>query len=263
MARSKQQINAIILAGKKDTGKVEENNRFTNKALLQINEIPMIEYIVNALQTAALVRDIVVVGPEYDLAPFLGEKVRKILNSTESMVRNVQIGLDYFPHDSKVLILTSDIPLITGEIVDRFIKKCEPHNAFFYYPIILKENILKKYPETIRSYVNLKEGIYCGGNMVIVGKPVFDRNRQLLDELYQNRKDVKKYISILGARFLVKYLMKSLTINEIEKKAAEIVGYPVKGIIIEDPEVMIDLDKLSDYELISKVMNQKEPTTPS
>lgn len=222
----------------------------------------MIEYVVNALQAAALVRDIVVVGPD-DLVPFLGKKVKKILNSTESIVENVQIGLDYFPYDSRVLMLTSDIPLITGEIVDRFIRKCEPHNAFFYYPIILKENILKKYPETIRSYVNLKEGIYCGGNIVIVGKPVFDRNRQLLDELYRNRKDVKKYISILGAKFLLKYLMKSLTVNEIEKKAAEIVGYPVKGIVIEDPEIMIDLDKLSDYELISQTMNQKEPTTLS
>ena len=256
-------MNAIILAGKKDTGKVEENNRFANKALLLIKEIPMIEYVVNALQESDLVKDIAVVGPEYDLAPFLGKKVRKVLNSTDSIVENVQIGLDYFSDESKALILTSDIPLITGEIIDRFIKKCELHQAFFYYPIILKKNILRKYPEAIRSYVNLKEGIFCGGNMVIVGKPVFDRNRQLLNELYQNRKDVKKYISILGAKFLVKYLMKSLTIDEIEEKAAEIVGYPVKSILIEDPEVMIDLDKLSDYELITQVIGQREPTSLS
>ena len=256
-------MNAIILAGKKDTEKVEKNNKFANKALLLIKEIPMIEYVVNALRESDLVKDIAVVGPEYDLTPFLGKKVKKVLNSTHSIVENVQIGLNYFSDESKVLILTSDIPLITGEIVDRFIKKCEPHQDFFFYPIILKENILRKYPKALRSYVNLKEGIFCGGNMVIVRKPVFDRNKQLLNELYQNRKDVKRYISILGAKFLVKYLMKSLTIGEIEEKAAEIVGYPVKAILIEDPEVMMDLDKLSDYELITQAMDLRELTSLS
>ena len=93
--------------------------------------------------------------------------------------------------------------------------------------------------------------------MVIFNSPVFDRNRELADELYQNRKDVKKYIRILGMKFLAKYLLKALTIKEIEEKAAQIIGYPVKSITIDDPEVMIDLDKLSDYELILQAINQK------
>lgn len=256
-------MNALILAGKKDIGNLESNTKLTNKALLMLNETPMIEYVVNALRASELVDDIVVVGPEEDLAPVLENKVKKILNSADSIVENVKIGLDYFPGDCKILVLTSDIPLLTGEIIDHFIKKCEQYNALFYYPIILKETIVKKYPETARSYIYLKEGIFCGGNMVIVAKPIFDRNKQLLDELYQNRKDVKKYVSILGVKFLMKYLLKTLTIKEIEEKAAEIVGYPVKSVLIEDPEVMIDLDKLSDYELIVQVMNQNDPTVLS
>ncbi len=252
-------MNALILAGKKDTGKLENCTKLSNKALLMFNEIPMVEYVVNALLESKLIDDIVVVGPEYDLTPFLEKKVTKILESTDSIIDNVQIGLDYLNDDGKILLLTSDIPLITGEIIDRFIKKCEQHDAFFYYPIITRETILKKYPETVRSYFVLKEGIFCGGNMVIFNSPVFDRNRELADELYQNRKDVKKYIRILGMKFLAKYLLKALTIKEIEEKAAQIIGYPVKSITIDDPEVMIDLDKLSDYELILQAINQKTP----
>ncbi|MFZ2330675.1 MAG: nucleotidyltransferase family protein, partial [Atribacterota bacterium] len=144
-------MNALILAGKKDTGKLENCTKLSNKALLMFNEIPMVEYVVNALLESKLIDDIVVVGPEYDLTPFLEKKVTKILESTDSIIDNVQIGLDYLNDDGKILLLTSDIPLITGEIIDRFIKKCEQHDAFFYYPIITRETILKKYPETIRS----------------------------------------------------------------------------------------------------------------
>ncbi|MDD3655196.1 MAG: NTP transferase domain-containing protein [Atribacterota bacterium] len=256
-------MNALILAGKKDIGKLENNNKLTNKALLMINEIPMIEYVVNALLESKLVDDIVVVGPEYDLVPFIEKKVKKILDSTDSIIENIKIGLDYFNDDDNILLLTSDIPLITGEIIDRFIKKCEQYNALFYYPIITKETILKKYPETVRSYALLNEGTFCGGNMAIFSRPLFDKNKELLNELYQNRKDVKKYVRLLGIKFLIKYLLKTLTIKEIEEKASLIAGYPVKSITIDDPEVMIDLDKLSDYELILQTINQKNPTTSS
>ncbi len=250
-------MNALILAGKQNGSKLEINNELNNKALLLINEIPLVEYVVNALIEAKEIQNIVVVGPEYDLAPFIEKKVNKILEATESIIKNIEIGLDYFKDDYKILVLTSDIPLITGEIIDRFIKKCEQYDAFFYYPIITKEIILQKYPQTIRSYATLKEGIFCGGNMAIFARPLFEKNRDLLNELYEKRKDLKKYVGLLGLKFMVKYLLKSLSIEEIEERAAEIIGYPAKGIIIEDPEVMIDLDKLSDYELILQVINQK------
>jgi molybdopterin-guanine dinucleotide biosynthesis protein A len=251
-------LNALILAGKQNTNRLEINNELNNKALLLINEIPMIEYVVNALIEAKEIQNIVVVGPEYDLAPFIEKKVNKILDATDSIIKNIEIGLDYFKDDYKLLVLTSDIPLITGEIIDRFIKKCEQYEALFYYPFITRETILQKYPQTIRSYAVLKEGVLCGGNIAIFARPLFEKNRDLLNELYQKRKDVKKYASLLGIKFIVKYLLKTLSIKEIEERAEEIVGYPVKSILIEDPEVMIDLDKLSDYELILQVINQKK-----
>lgn len=249
-------MNALILAGKKEAGRLESCKKLTNKALLKLNETPMIEYIVNALHGSKIVEKIVVVGPEQDLNTLLEKKVTKVLQSTDSILENVETGLEYLKDSNKILLLTSDIPLINGQIIDRFIEQCKDYDALFFYPIITRENIQKKYPEAVRSYFTLKEGTFCGGNIVIFNKLLFEKNKPLINELYENRKDVKKYIRLLGIKFLVKYLLKILTIDEIEKKAAQIVGYPVKSIIVEDPEIMIDLDKLSDYELILQTINQ-------
>jgi len=68
--------------------------------------------------------------------------------------------------------------------------------AFLYYPFIKKELILKKFPQAVRSYATLKEGTFCGGNMVIIGSSLFKENEKLLDEVFQNRKDLKKYIAL-------------------------------------------------------------------
>jgi len=250
-------MDAVILAGGKDTSSLANSYKLNNKSLLMINDIPMIEYVVDALNRAQEVQNIVVVGPKLDLTTLIEKKVNKILDSTDSIIENIKIGIDYINHDHKIILLTSDIPLITGEMIDDFIRKCREHEAFLFYPFIPKEIILKKYPETIRSYAILKEGTFCGGNMVIISRSIFDRNKLLLDEVYQKRKDIKKYINLLGMKFVVKYLFKSLTIKEIEKRAAEIVGFPVKGIMVDDPEMMIDLDKLGDYELILQTLNPK------
>ena len=250
-------MDALLLAGRKDTGTLESHNKLNNKAFLMINEIPMIEYVIDALQQAKEIQSIIVIGPEDDLKFQVGKKVNKIIESTDSIINNIKLGIDYINNDRKLIVLTSDIPLITGEIIDRFIKQCQAYEALLYYPFIEKEIILRKYPETIRSYAILKEGTFCGGNIVIFSRLLFEKNKELLNELYQHRKDIKKYINLLGMKFIVKYLFKSLTIKEIEQRASEIVGYKVKGIKVEDPEMMIDLDKLSDYELISQILKQK------
>lgn len=250
-------MNAIILAGGKDKSSLKEQHKLNNKSLLMIKNIPMVEYVVDALRMAKEIDKIIVVGPKDKLVPCIGEKVTEIVDSSDSIVNNIERGINYL-NDDRVIILTSDIPLITGEIIDNFIKKCQKHDAFLFYPFISKETILKKYPDTIRSYANLKEGNLCGGNLVIISSSLFNQNKELLNELYKNRKDIKKYAALLGVKFIFKYLFKCLTIKEIEERAAEIAGYPVKGIKMSEPEIVIDLDKISDYELILQILNNSD-----
>jgi molybdopterin-guanine dinucleotide biosynthesis protein A len=184
-------MDAIILAGGKDNGSLKEQHKLNNKALLMIKNIPMVEYVVDALRMAKEVDKIIVVGPRDELVPYIGEKVTEVIDASDSIVKNIEIGINYL-NDDRIIILTSDVPLITGEIIDNFIKKCQKHNASLFYPFISKEIILKKYPNTIRSYANLKEGNLCGGNLVIISSSLFNQNKALLNALYQNRKDVKK-----------------------------------------------------------------------
>src|SRR5690554_6918777 len=250
-------MEVLVLAGGKSDGSIGNHQELHNKALLMINGTLMIEYVVDALNHAQKIDNIVVVGPQSELIPYIEKKVNKIIESTDSIVENVINGINYL-NNKQIMIMTSDVPLITGKMIDDFITKCQEQEAFLYYPFISKETILEKYPETVRSYATLKEGVFCGGNLAVLSTKLFDQNKSLLNELYENRKDVKKYITLLGMKFIAKYLLKCLSIKEIEDRAAEIVGYPVKGIMVNDPEMMIDLDKLTDYELILQILDESK-----
>jgi len=249
-------FNALILAGTKEKGPLEIAENVDNKALIMINGKPMIDYIVDALNNSENIDQIIVVGPEKELHPYIGKKVKKILNPGNSILENMESGLNFFDSNDNLLLLTSDIPLITPEAIDEFLKICIKRKAYIGYPLITKENIMKKYPETKRTYVTMKEGIFCGGNIAFFKPEVFFQQKNLIEELFENRKTTWKYIKILGLKFIFKFIFKTLTIEEVERRVTGILGYNSIAVMISHPEVMIDLDKLSDLELIRKYLER-------
>ncbi len=249
-------FNALVLAGMKEKGPLEIAANVENKALIMINGRPVIDYIVNALKGSKNIDKIVVVGPKNELYPYIGEKVEKIIESGNSMLYNLEVGIKYFNSNEDLLISTSDIPLISPQAIDEFIEKCLERKAHLGYPIIKKENIIKKYPEIQRTYVKIKEGTVCGGNIIFFKPKIFYENKELIKELFENRKAMWKWAKILGFKFVLKYLLKIVTLNEIEKKVSRLVGCKSVAVIISYPEVMIDLDKISDYELVQKYIKK-------
>ena len=249
-------FNALILAGTKEKGPLEIAENVDNKALIMINGKPMIDYIVDALNNSENIDQIIVVGPEKELHPYIGKKVKKILNPGNSILENMESGLNFFDSNDNLLLLTSDIPLITPEAIDEFLKICTERKAYIGYPLITKENIMKKYPETKRTYVTMKEGIFCGGNIVLFKPEVFFQQKKLIKELFENRKSTWKYVKILGLKFIFKFIFKTLTLEEVERRVTGIIGYNSIAVMISHPEVMIDLDKISDLELIREYLKR-------
>lgn len=249
-------FNALILAGAKEKGPLEIAENVDNKALIMLDKRLMIDYIVDALNSSENIDRILVVGPKNELHPYIGKKVDEILNPGNSILENMEIGLNFFNSADNLLLLTSDIPLITSKAIDEFLEICTKRKAYIGYPIITKENILKKYPETKRTYVKMKEGIFCGGNIIFFKPEVFFQKKKLIKELFDNRKDTWKYVKILGLKFILKFLFKTLTLEEMEKRVTDILGYNSIAAMISYPEIMIDLDKPSDLKLIRKCLER-------
>ncbi len=249
-------LNALILAGTKKKGPLEIAENVNNKALIMLDSRPMIEYIVDVLNNSENIDKILVVGPKNELLPYIGEKVEEILNPGNSILENMEIGLNYFNSTENLLLITSDIPLITAEAIDEFLRICTTRKACIGYPIITKEKIIKKYPETERTYVKMKEGIFCGGNITFFKPDVFFQNKKLIKELFENRKATWKYAKILGLKFILKFLFKTLTLEEVEKRVTDILGYNSIAVMVSYPEIMIDLDKLSDLKLIRNCLEK-------
>ncbi len=247
-------FDVIILAGRKKNGVLEAQFNVSTKALIPFNERPMILYVLDAVRDTPGVRNIIITGPKDVLIPVVSEDNIKLLPDRGGILENIEEAIGYLnpSEDDFVLIITSDIPLITSEMIAYFVNTAEKYDADFFYPILRKEVCEEKFPETKRTYGTVKEGTFTGGNLFLVRAHAFMDARDILKRAISYRKKPWKLSKLLGLSFLIKFFAKKLTIPEVEDRAYELLGYKGKAIEVPYPEIGIDVDKESDYLIVQE-----------
>lgn len=85
----------------------------------------MVSYVIDGLKASPYIGQISIVGPATDLRAHLGDKVDHYFDQSVSLFDNLRLGLQPFEKDDRVLLVSSDIPLISGEMVSDFIEKSQ------------------------------------------------------------------------------------------------------------------------------------------
>ena len=242
-------INAVILAGDKGGS---FSGGLKNKALLKIKDKIMIEYVVNALEQSSVVDKIAVVGPVEQLKSYLDEKVDYFIKGEDGLLKNALKGLELFKEEDRVLVFTSDIPMLTPEAIDHFIRECQKNKADLCYPIVRKEDNLAKFPDTKRTYARLREGTFTGGNIVYINPRKVNRCIDFAEQMITYRKKPWKMCRVLGWRLVFGLVIGVLTIPGLEKRVSRLLDIEVAAILSPYPEISNDVDREIDLVLARK-----------
>lgn len=249
------QVDAIVLAGAKNDGKLQEISSCEFEALIPINEQPMINYVISALRDTAAIRKIVVVG-SVAMKKHLPDNVI-LLECGETLPENIKIGIDYLDSKRHVLIITSDIPMVQGKAIEDFLDRCRDKEEDLFYPIVSKVANQKMFPGVNRTYVQLKDGTFTGGNLVLMAPNVIEDCREMIQRVVELRKKPVQISRMLGISFIVKLLLHKLSVHEIEHRVEQMFGLRALAVISPYPEIGTDIDKASDWELAQRVLTQK------
>ena len=229
-------MKALILAGSQEDCPLKGEH--SNKALIKIHDKVMILYIIDALRKLEFIDTIAVVGSKQELSP-IKDQVDIIIEGGATLTDNIQKGSEVFPDEEMILILTSDIPMITPEAIEDFVGKSLKLNADFCYPIVPKSENEKRFPELKRTYVKIKDGVFTGGNIILVksGKVKLCINQARA--FMEFRKKPWKLANILGIGFLFKLLLGTLTIRELEKRVSDLFDIKARAVISLYPEIVL------------------------
>lgn len=247
-------VDAVVLAGAPNTSQLKDVDSAKWEAAISIHGKPMVNYVIEALQKTESIEKIVAAAPA-DLQNLLPERV-SFVPSGASLVDNVFLAAEALQgRNNKILLVTADIPLIHAEAIDDFLARCGELQGEIFYPIISQEANEQVYPEAVRTYFSLKEGTFTGGNILLATPEAINNSRWIMDEVISKRKHPWKLFRLLGFWFIIKFLTKRLTLQEVEKQASEILGYTGVAIISPYPELGTDVDKPSDLALATKMLD--------
>ncbi len=232
-------LDAVVLAG----GGREEGlpEGLPNKAFLPVGGVPMVVRVLRALRATPEVARIAVVGPE----GLPQEAVRLCdlpVPEQGELFENAIAGITALGSSSWVLLVASDLPLLTPQAVSSFLGACWASDAEIYYPIVPREAVETRCPGLEKTYVRLFEGTFAGGGMVLVQSGVLDRVRALVREVVEARKNPARLAALFGARYVMKYALGRLRIAEIEARAQELSGIRGRAVVCAYPELAIDVD---------------------
>ena len=244
-------IPCVVLAGGKAKPEMEAVIGHSNRALAVFQGKTLLCRVVEALREADPLNRLCVVGdvPEdaaYARKPDAGD-----------FVANVLSGVTEFAEQPFVLITTSDLPFLTGEVAADFIRQslalAEASGADVIYPVVPVSACYSRFPGVKRTAVRLKEGEFTGGNLMLVRPSFLLPREKHLSELYAARKYPLRLALMLGPGIILRLLLAQtiaasfLSIPRLEASASRLFRGTARALLSNAPEIATDLDRPSDF----------------
>ena len=234
------------------------------KALIPLLGRPMISWVLDAICGSGMVEHIAVVGLSPQELAYPDKRVY-FVDSVGSLIGNVFAGLgklqELNPTVKKILILSSDIPLITPEIIRDFVEACGPQDGDIYYAVVEEKTMEGRFPDSKRTFVPFKGGRYSGGDVFLVDVVVATGNIALAQALTGSRKNYLKQAQLIGFDFIVRFLLRRMTVHDAAKRAGKKAKLDVRVVDTRFAELGMDLDKARHYEIIKGYLESGEAQT--
>jgi HAD superfamily phosphoserine phosphatase-like hydrolase len=259
-----QSLPVLLLAGRRPgVDPIASYFGTDYKVLAPVAGKPMIVHTLKSLQSMDGISDIFVLGQEPDeLQSRLGgesltDKVSFVKSEpgiADTILTAINQGLVRVPF----LVITSDNCLIQQGHVDDFLKKSEKLDAHLVLGMVEKSNLVQRYPESRRTWLNFRDVSVTGCNLFL-----FKDNSvvNLLNYWRSFESSPKRVIRLawsIGPLVFLKYLLKKLTLHDSFGHISARVGTIIKPVQLSNPDIAIDADKISDIVQIESILKLRE-----
>lgn len=289
-------MDCIVLAGNRENYRPVADE--DNKAFLQVGDRSILDIILDELAGVDRVDRVLVVGPKQRLESAVSNtrvadypKPLLFFQQGRNLVENILGTLAASRPDNQsdrlVMVIPSDIPLITREELDQFIDRCDMSRYDYVGGVTGAEVLARFAPDAERPGVSmatfrLNSGNYRVSNLHMVRPAAVKRAdyiRQTYAVRYQKRwvNMAKMWLVLLGLLFraptapfyyliaqgarhcelwgyrrLARYLAGFVTLERAEKYISSILGTRFKVVTTDYGGAAVDVDNEADYQTISR-----------
>lgn len=246
-------VDVVILAGAPAGEELSPESAGMSRAMIRIGDKTMLQWVVDALKGSGAVGRVVAVGE------VCADGLDQVIESGGSMVENIRLGVSSLEDAERVLVVCGDIPMLTPKAVDDFIERAKKLDVDLAFPIIPRSHCETRYPGIKRTYLTTGDGVFTGGNLMLVRPEFIEQNWQAIAGAYAARKQVVKLARMIGLGMLARVMLSRvcpgiLRISMIEQTVSRMLNARVGAVVSAYPEIGEDVDKPSDLEAVRSFM---------
>jgi len=262
-------MDAIVIAGgiPQPNEPLYAYSNGDSKALIDIAGKPMVQWVLDALSEAKHVDNVILIGLSAK-GGFTCKKPIQYLSNQGRMLANIVTGvkrsLELNKNSKYVLVVSSDIPTLKGEMVDWLVDTSMQTKEDLYYGVCPRDVMEERFPDSKRTYTKLKDMEVCGADMNLIHVSMVTEHLDTWEALIGNRKSPLRQAAILGWDTLFQIATRQLTLEQAAQRASERIGIKGHAIIWQHAEPCMDVDKPHQLELLrADMVRQQRKVTAS
>jgi GTP:adenosylcobinamide-phosphate guanylyltransferase len=248
-------VTAVVLAGSRPgTDPFAQRYGTDLKALIPVGGEPMVRRPVRALLASANVDGIRVLAQQ-------PVRVREVLPadlriSVEESGETIAATLERLCVDPDlqwpILVTTADHALLTPEMVADFLAKAA--GADVAIGIVSRDALMKRLPQTQRTWLKFRGGAYSGANLFLLGTPKVRSTIELWRSNEQNRKKAWRMLLTVGLFAGLGALFRLRTLQQTLDSVGRKLNLNIRAVELSDPLAAVDVDKPADHELVTAIL---------
>ena len=220
----------------------------------------MIQWVLDALSGSKHIENVVIVGLD-ESSGVTCDKPLAYTHNHGGMLANIQAGtrkaLEVQPDTKHAIIVSSDIPSITAEMVDWTVERALETDEDVYYNVVERDVMEARFPGSKRTYLRLRETEVCGGDMNVVSTETVTSNEEFWAKMTDARKSVVSQAAIIGFDTLFLMLLRRLTLDDAARRVSNKTGIKARAIVSPYAEIAMDVDKAYQLDMLAKDLEQR------
>ena len=258
-------VTALVMAGKRSGAldPLAERAGVSQKAVVPVNGVPMIERVVRQVAACELVGAIRVVAHETDeiaalpgVAALIEQGRLTFAEGKFNLVDSVFSGAEgaEFP----LLITTADNCLVTPEGYAEFANKCLAATADAAAALARKEDVQAADPQGQAKFYQFRDGGYSNCNMYWLRSPDAVKAAEIMREGGQFVKFPRRIIKAFGLMNLIRFRLGTGTKEKLFAQVSRRFGIKMVPVVVSDGHYAIDVDNFRTFEVTEKILKRRE-----
>lgn len=248
-------FTAVVLAGSRpglDPFAAEHGTDL--KALIPIAGEPMVRRPVRALIENENIGKVIVVAQEpARIATALPRDARIDVRESEATIASTILSLVNNPAiEWPLLITTGDHALLDGGMIEEMCGAST--DADVAIAVGERDNLLRRLPQSKRTWLKFRGGAYTGANLFVLGSPKVVPAIELWRSVEQDRKKSWKLIALAGPTAMLGTVLRLLSLDQILARLGRKLGLTVKAVRLSNPLAGVDVDKPEDHALVEAII---------